>query len=558
MGWVVYGVSWVVWGVGSLLRRWRSGPAWVHIVVEGPLPAFDPPREPLWRRFLMPRGGPSLRQVGARFRRLAGDDRVQGVVLHLRPVPMASADAAALAGLVSEARGAGKRIVCWATGYTAGTYQVACAADEVLLQPGGVIGPLGLARTYLFLKEALTRLGVEADVIQVSPYKTAGDLLGRRTLTPQAREMADWLADSEIEERVATIAAGRRLDAAQAQALLDESPFTDTRALELRAIDAICSEEDLPERLGSEPVPWESARRRLRRPRPIPPGRCVGLLRIEGAIIDGQSQHPPVSPPIPLPLLLQEQAGDLTVVQQARRLARTRRVAAVVLWIDSPGGSATASEAMAAALQALADRKPLVAVMGAVAGSGGYYVATPARRIFAQPGTLTGSIGVITTRVAIGGLLRRLLIGHQVISRGTNSGMEDSSRPYSDAERAKIREIVDRLYGLFLDRVAESRGRPVREIEPIAGGRVWTGRQALARGLVDELGGVDRALAEARRLGGVRDDAPLIELGGRGAVAPAATGTAALVLGTVRALTLAPAWLMCPLLDADLIGLPGA
>jgi protease-4 len=117
--------------------------------------------------------------------------------------------------------------------------------------------------------------------------------------------------------------------------------------------------------------------------------------------------------------------------------------------------------------------------------------------------------------------------------------------------------MIDRLYSLFLDRVAKSRGRSVEEIEPIAGGRVWTGRQALERGLVDEFGGVDRALAEARHLGGVRDDAPLVELQGRGPVAPAATSTAALVLGTLRALTLAPAWLVCPLLDADLLGLPG-
>lgn len=558
MGWVVYAVRWVVWGGGSLLRRWRSGPAWIHIVIEGPVQTFDPPRGPLWRRFLAPRPGPSLRQLGTRFRRLARDERVQGLVLHLRPVPLPSADAAALAGLVGELRGAGKRVVCWATGYTAGTYQVACAADEVLLQPGGVVGPLGLAHTYLFLKETLTRVGVDADVIQVSPYKTAGDVLARRTFTPEAREMASWLADSEVEERAATIAAGRRLEEAQARALLDGSPYTDTRALELRAIDAICSEEALPGRLGSEPVPWDAARRRLWRPRPTPPGRCVGLLRIEGTIVDGHSQHPPASPPIPLPLLLQERAGDLTVVQQARRLARARRVAAVVLWIDSPGGSATASEAMAAAIQVLDDRKPVVAVMGAVAGSGGYYVATPARRIYAQAGTLTGSIGVITVKVAVGGLLRRLLIGHQVIARGEYSGMEDPSRPYSEAERAKVVEMVDRLYGLFLDRVAKSRGRTVGEIEPIAGGRVWTGRQALARGLVDELGGVDRALAEARRLGGLREDAPLVEVQGRGPVAPAATSTATAVLGTIRALTLAPAWLLCPVLDADLLGLPGA
>ncbi len=558
MGWVVYAVRWIVWGGGSLLRRWRSGPAWIHIVIDGPLPAFDPPREPLWRRFLTPRPGPSLRRLETRFRRLAGDHRVRGLVLHLRPLPLPAADAAALAGLVAELRGAGKRVVCWATGYSAGSYQVACAADEVLLQPGGVIGPLGVARTYLFLKETLTRLGVEADVIQVSPYKTAGDMLARRTLTPQAREMADWLADSELEERATTIRVGRRLDEDQARELLDGSPYTDTRALELGAIDAVCSEEALPDRLGSEPVPWEAARRRLWRPRPTPPGPCVGLLRIEGAIVDGHSQHPPISPPVPLPLLLQERAGDLTVVQQARRLARARRVAAVLLWIDSPGGSATASEAMAAALQALADRKPLVAVMGAVAGSGGYYVATPARRIFAQPGTLTGSIGVISVRVAVGGLLRRLLVGHQMVSRGAYSGMEDPSRPYTEPERARAREMVDRLYMLFLERVAKSRGRPVDEIEPIAGGRVWTGRQALANGLVDEFGGVDKALAEARRLGGMRDDAPLVELQGRGPVAPAATNTAAAALGTIRALSLAPAWLVCSLLDADLLALPGA
>jgi len=296
MGWVVYAVRWVVWGAGSLLRRWRSRPAWVYIVVEAPPPAFDPPRPPFWRRFLTPRSGPSLRELGARLRRLAGDDKVQGLVLHLRPVPLSSADATALAGLVTELRGAGKRVVCWATGYTAGTYQVACAADEILLQPGGIVGTLGLAHTYLFLKETLDRVGVETDVIQVSPYKTAGDMLSKRTLTPEAREMANWLADSEFDERAAAIAGGRRIDGAQARALIDGSPYTDTKALELGAVDAVCSEEDLPQRLGSEPAPWEAARRRFWRPRPIRPGPFVGLLRIEGAIVDGQSQHPPVSP----------------------------------------------------------------------------------------------------------------------------------------------------------------------------------------------------------------------------------------------------------------------
>ncbi|MBO0708280.1 MAG: S49 family peptidase, partial [Candidatus Dormibacteraeota bacterium] len=150
-------------------------------------------------------------------------------------------------------------------------------------------------------------------------------------------------------------------------------------------------------------------------------------------------------------------------------------------------------------------------------------------------------------------LLRRLLVGREVVARGAYAGIDDPGRPYSEEEREKARQAIERIYGVFLDRVAKSRGRTVAEIQPIAGGRVWTGQQALDHGLVDELGGLDRALAEARRLGKVRDDAPLVELPGRGEIAPAPTNVAALALGTLRALTLAPAWLLCPLLDADLL-----
>ncbi|MBO0703527.1 MAG: S49 family peptidase, partial [Candidatus Dormibacteraeota bacterium] len=203
----------------------------------------------------------------------------------------------------------------------------------------------------------------------------------------------------------------------------------------------------------------------------------------------------------------------------------------------------------------LSSRKPLVAAMGAYAAPGGYYVATPARRIFAQPGTLTGSIGVLGGKLAVGGLLRRLLVGREVIARGSHAGIDDPGRPYSEGEREKVREGIDRVYGIFLDRVARGRGRPRSDIEPIAGGRVWTGRQAVDHGLVDELAGLDGALAEARRLGRVRDDVPLVELPDRGQVAPLASG-AAVALETLRALTLAPAWLLCPLLDAEVLGLP--
>src|SRR5207249_184696 len=171
----------------------------------------------------------------------------------------------------------------------------------------------------------------------------------------------------------------------------------------------------------------------------------------------GRSRRPPPLPPTPVPLVMAEQCGDLTVVRQARRLAADRRVGAVVLWIDSGGGSATASEAMAAALRGLAGRKPLIAAMGSVAASGGYYVATPAARIFAQPSTLTGSIGVLAGKFAVGGLLQRLLLNLETVTRGEHASMYGPERPFQEDEKASLRAAIERTYQLFLQRVADAR-----------------------------------------------------------------------------------------------------
>ncbi|HXM58913.1 MAG TPA: S49 family peptidase, partial [Candidatus Dormibacteraeota bacterium] len=477
------------------------------------------------------------------------------VVLHLRPLDIAPAQVDALRHLLAGVRAAGVRVVCWAPGYSAATYLVACAADEVLMQPGGVVAPLGLAREYVFLADALDRLGLRVDLLQVSPYKTAGDALTRRGLTPEAREMADWLADAAFADRLAAIAAGRRLDEVVARKLVDDSPLVDDQALAAGAVDALVAEEDLPERVGGEVRPWEAVRRRLPRPRPPAPGRVVALLRIEGLIVDGRSRQAPLRPPLAPPLLFQEQCGDLTVVEQARALALDRRVGAVVVWVDSGGGSATASEAMAAALGALGRRKPVVAAMGAVAASGGYYVTASAARVFAHPGTVTGSIGVLAGKLVAGPLLDRLLIGREQVVRGEHAAMWSAETHFTDAQRRKMGELVDRSYRLFLERVAAARGRPVAEIEPVAGGRVWTGAQALRHGLIDELGGLEAAVAAAHRLGGLPDGAPVREARrGRRELVPAPATAAAVLehaLRAVAALRSAGAWWLCPLVSED-------
>ena len=263
--------------------------------------------------------------------------------------------------------------------------------------------------------------------------------------------------------------------------------------MEAGAVDGLISEEDLPEHLGSKDKParlatWEAAKLKLLRPPPAPGGRYVALIRIEGTIVDGRSRQPPFKSPLPAPIFFNPRAGDLSVVQQARRVLADARAAAVVLYVDSPGGSAAASEAMAAALQKLAAKKPLVAVMGPVAASGGYYVSTPAQWIVARPGSVTGSIGVLSGKMVLSGLLDKLLVGRESISRGQRSDLQASERPFNDDERKIMFDSIQRAYDVFLDRVAGSRSKSRDDADGVGGGRVWTGSQALENGLVGRAG----------------------------------------------------------------------
>jgi protease-4 len=200
------------------------------------------------------------------------------------------------------------------------------------------------------------------------------------------------------------------------------------------------------------------------------------------------------------------------VVQAARLVAGDKRAAAVVLYVNSRGGSATASEAMRQALTVIAARKPLVVAMGPVAGSGGYWVSTPGSWIVARPGTLTGSIGVLTGKIVTGGVWSKLMFNRETVAFGRNATIDGDEKPYTDEEREIVRGQIDRIYKVFLDVVGKARKMSPDEVHPIAAGRVWTGRQALERKLVDELGGLDAAVRKARSLAGLPEKAPMREV----------------------------------------------
>jgi len=533
---LVFPFRYLWWLIGSLRARLGRPPDYVTFLIEEDMPALPDPPVPPWQRFFR-RQRLSVRELGRRFEAIEKDPRIKGVVLHLRPVPMSLALLQDMRELVARLRKSGKRVIAWAPFYTTGTYYLACACDEILLLPTGIVQPLGLSSTGLFLAQGLARVGIQADFVQVSPYKTAADVLTKSKMSDEMREQIRWLLKSQHEQLAEAIKDGRKLDADGALQVIDGSPYTDEQAVARKVVDAVLSEEQLPQRLGSGAEvrigDWDQARRRMSRPAPrLLLGRYVAIIRIEGTIIDGRSGRPPVAPPVEIPIVGDPRAGDLTVVQVARQVAADRRAAAAVVYVDSRGGSVTASEAMRQALAVVAAKKPVVIAMGPVAGSGGYWVATPGRWIVARPGTLTGSIGVLSGKLVTGGLWAKLLVNRETVAEGRHSLMEGDEKPYTAEERQIVQSMIDRAYGTFLDVVASARGVTRSDVEPIAGGKVWTGTQALEHKLVDELGGLDAALAKARSLAGLPDTTLALEVHPpKRALAPQTLPTAAGLAG---------------------------
>ncbi len=516
---LLYPFRYLRWLFSTLRRALGRPPDYVIFLLESDLPALRDPPLPRWRRFFS-KPGLSVEELGERLDLIARDRRTRGVVLHLRPVPMSMATLQDLRELVSNLRAAGKRVVAWAPFYTTGTYYLASACDEILIMPTGSVQPLGFSTTGMFLADALARFGVEADFVQVSPYKSAADVLTKSKMSSELREQITWLLESQHKELVSAIAESRGLDEKAASRLVDASPYADDQALDQHVVDGILSEEDLPDRLTRDGVraaiaTWDQARRQLRTPPPtLGTGKYVAVLRIDGTIVDGRSGRLPVKPPIDIPLVGDDRAGDLTIVQLARQVAADKRAAAAVLYVNSRGGSSTASEAMRQALDQINARKPLVVAMGPIAGSGGYWVATPGRWIVARPGTLTGSIGVLGGKVVTGGTWAKLHVHRETIAFGKHVTIGNDETTYSKEERQIVKGEIDRIYELFLEVVGRARGMPREELEPIAAGRVWTGRQAYERKLVDELGGLDAAVRKARSLAGLKDTARAREVRG--------------------------------------------
>ena len=490
-------------------RAFRRLADFVWISVTGALPEFEPPRKGLLRRRLDPRSTPpSLEAIRTCLDRIIADNRPRGVILRIENLDAGWAALEELRAELHRFRSKGKKVIAYLVGSDTRSYYLASAADEIFASPLSTLSIVGLRTRVNFLKDALGRLGLEAQVLAVSPYKSAYDPLVRSGFSKESREQVERLLDRRFDEFVAAASTRRAMPPEKTRGLIDRAPYSAAEAVEEGLLDGALYEDELAERLGggerfARLAEWRVAKKALRLPYRRRARKVVGLVRVEGTIVRGRSRKLPV----PLPVLGSEQAGSDSVIAALRVAEKSRRVGAILLHVDSPGGDALASDLIWREVERIRPKKPVVVLMGNAAASGGYYVSASASYIVARKNTITGSIGVILARPVASGLLGKLRVNPVTIERGARSNLLDPSRHPSPDELVVLNEQLHNFYGEFKDRVASGRGLEPDTLEEIFGGRVWTGTEALERALVDEIGDFRAAFGKARELAGIREQA---------------------------------------------------
>ena len=473
------------------------------------LPAEVDADDPLAR--LRARGHPPLRSILRALHEAAADRHVVGLIAKVGgALPWATMQELRLG--VRAFAASGKPTFAWAESFGEGTgdmaaYVLATGFDTIWLQPGGGLGLLGVGLETTFVRGALDRLGIEPQFEQRHEFKNAADRYLRTELTEAHRIALDRLAESVFTEAVAAIAAGRAIDAVRVRELADTGPRTAPEALQVGLVDALGYRDEvyaaMRSRAGADAELLFADRWRPGR-RPHLPARRrghVALVEVRGVIASGRTRRGPMG----------RQVGSDSVGAALRAARNDEHVRAVVLHIDSPGGSAVASDTIWHEVCRVREAgKPVIVSMGEAAASGGYYIACPADVIVELPSTLTGSIGVLGGKMVVRELLDRLGLTTGTVSHGARSLMFSSRRGFSDDERERFAATIDAIYDDFVAKVARGRGRPVAEIEAIARGRVWTGSDAFGIGLVDELGGLRDAVRIARLRAGLSADAPVL------------------------------------------------
>jgi protease-4 len=505
---VVNAVRWL----RNALAGFSPGPDFVVIEIVGRLPELRVRplgwRGWLQRRFRTPQE--SLEVWRERLKLLANEPRVKGVIVIVGDLQAELPALESLRRSLLTFRDSGKRLIAFLVTVNLHTYYVASAADTLVAPESAEFGLHGLRTEATFLRAALDQFGVQPQFHHIAEYKSAANRLLHPAMPETQREMLTSLLDSTFEEIVGAIASARHRPVEDIRQAIDQGLISAAEARERRLLDVIAFEDELSTSLSQDgkPVsihPWDRASQRVRWPyhwRSLE-RQAIGIVQLVGAIVPGESWDLP----LPLPLLGRQLAGHKTIAQALRRAESSPRVRAIVFHVDSPGGSAIASDLIWHEVSRVQRRKPVVVCMGNVAASGGYYVACGAQHIVAGATTLTGSIGVIAGKINWRGLLERARIHREIISLGATASMPSPFASYSEHEWELLRRWMEEIYQRFKARVALGRRRSLEAIEEVARGRVWTGRQALSLGLIDEIGDFETAVRRAKELAEIPLDA---------------------------------------------------
>lgn len=475
--------------------------------VSGDLPDYVP-EDPVTKAFGI-KQEQSFTGLLTQLRKAKVDSRIGGVLLDINFPGIGWGKAEELREAIKEFRNSGKPVYAYMEIGTNREYYIATAAEKVYLPPPGDLYVNGFAAEAMFYKGALDKLGIEAEVIQRgTKYKNAPDQYTKKEMGEGQREVINAILDEYYNRYSSGIAESRQKSAEDVKALIDNAPYNATQAKDLGLIDDALYREQVDEALRSRLGYGTNEKLRTIRGGEyrevtsdslgLNKGERVAVIFASGAINIGRSNSSPFGGSM---------VGSDTVVDAVNDAANDNSIKAIILRVDSPGGSALASDLMWNALENAKAKKPVVVSMSDVAASGGYYIACNANKIVAEPTTITGSIGVFMGKPVVKGLYDWLGVTNEYVMRGKNAGIFRETEKWTKDERAKMEQSADHIYyDNFIPKVAKGRGKSVEDVDAIGQGRVWTGTQAKQNGLIDEFGGLEKAIQVAKDLAGLPAD----------------------------------------------------
>jgi protease-4 len=509
-----------LWLATPQLRAEQTKATVAHIKLSGNpaegAPSTDPLLGPLEHTF---------KDLLTRIRKAKNDPDVKALYLQLDGLGVGWGKLEELTRALQDFRKSGKKVFAYVESGNTKDYLLGLACDDVTMPPAGSLMLVGVRAEITFYKGLFDLIGVKADMLRMGDAKTAAEPFTRKELSPASRKQYELIIgdyyNQEIVGRIVAGRKGKKLTAKKVKKLIDNGPYTAEEAHKLGLIDRVAYvdgvQKAMKEALHADEIALakDYAKKKanleiksifdimkLLAPRkPAASSKTkVAVVYLTGPITTGKSQSNP---------LLGDSVGSTTIVEAIKKADADKTVQAIILRVDSPGGSALASDLIWHAVKEC--KKPVIASMSDVAGSGGYYVCMSCKKIYAEPGTLTGSIGVLGGKIALGGLFKKVGLTTDVISRGKNAGLLSMTDPFSDSERERLRVLMQDVYDQFVDKaLAGRKAAGVKmtreELLKIAGGRVWTGRQAKKNGLIDEVGTFADALAAAKKMASLPAD----------------------------------------------------